>query len=143
LVEFFSFLLGETVVAKLKDQEEKTGLPHLWLFVLLVFGALILGDLNQRMADARRLEREADLLEVELLELEEDTDRLNKEIEITNTEEFVERWAHNEAGMVRQGEVLVILVSPETEEPISGPPPEPDAPILGNMDVWLKLLIGQ
>ena len=119
------------------------GLPRLWLFVLLVLGALILGDLNQRMADARRLEHEAALLEVELQELEEDVARLEEEIVIANTEEYIERWAHEEAKWVRQGETLVILVSPEPEEPIFGPPAEPDASVLSNLDVWLKLLLGQ
>jgi len=126
-----------------KDREEKVSLPRLWLFVILVLGALILGDLNQRMADARRLEHEAGSLEVELQGLEEDIARLEKEIDIANTEEYIERWAHEEAKWVRQGEVLVILVSPEAEESVSGSPTQPDAPVLSNMDVWLKLLIGQ
>ena len=126
-----------------KEREDKVGLPRLWLFVLLVLGALILGDLNQRMADARHLEQEAVLLEDELQELEEDIARLEREIEIANTEKFIERWAHEEAKWVRQGETLVILVSPESEDPIMGPPQEPDESVQSNMDVWLKLLFGQ
>jgi cell division protein FtsB len=130
-------------VKKPKEREEKVGLPKLWVFVLLVLGALILGDLNQRMADARRLEEEAILLEAEVQELEEDITRLQEEIQIANSEVYIERWAHEEAKWVRQGEILVIPVTDTVEEPVLGPPEEPDLPVLNNMEIWLKLLFGQ
>jgi len=126
-----------------KDKEKKTPFPRLWLFVLFVLGALVLGDLNQRMADARRLEQDAILLEAELAELMEENARLEAEIAVGNSEEYVERWAHQEARMVREGEVLVILIGPEGEERASGMPAEPDAPVMSNLDVWLSLLFGR
>ena len=128
---------------KSEDREEKAGLPRLWLFVLLVLGALILGDLNQRMADARRLEEEAAILTEELDYYVEETIRLQEEIENASTEEFVENWAHSEAGWVRQGEILVIPVGGHTVDPVLGPPEEPDLPVMSNMEIWLKLLFGQ
>ena len=126
-----------------KIREEKSSFPRFGLFILLVLGALVLGDLNQRMADARRLERDAALLEAEWERLENENARLEEEIAIANSEEYVERWAHQEAKMVREGEVLVILVGPEGEETTSGLPPEQDVQDLSNLEVWLKLLIGQ
>ncbi|OGO16669.1 MAG: hypothetical protein A2Z14_00995 [Chloroflexi bacterium RBG_16_48_8] len=126
-----------------KDKEQKSTFPRLWLFVLLVLGALVLGDLNQRMADTRRLDDETTLLEAELERLEEENASLENEIAIANTEEYVERWAHQEAKRVREGEVLVILIGPEDEEDDSGLPAEPEPPVLNNLEVWLKLLIGK
>ena len=126
-----------------KGRGEKPNFPRFWLFILLVLGALVLGDLNQRMADARRLERDATHLEAELERLNEENARLEEEIAIANSDEYVARWAHVEAKMVQEGEVLVILVGPEGEEIISGQPPEPDDPDLSNLEVWLKLLTGK
>jgi cell division protein FtsB len=139
---FVLFCMGEKNVKMLKDREDKVGLPKLWLFVLLVLGALILGDLNQRMADARRLEQEAEALKEELQTLREEIDRLEKDIEEANTEEFIEEWAHGDAGWVRQGETLVIPVSDHVQEPILGPPEDPDLPVMSNLELWMRLIFG-
>jgi hypothetical protein len=113
------------------------------MFILVVLGALILGDLNQRMADARRLEEEARTLAIELHELDEDIARLETEIEIANTEEFVEKWAHAEAKWVREGEVLIIQVSDGTHEPVLAASSEAEEPVMNNMDEWMKLIFGK
>jgi cell division protein FtsB len=126
-----------------KDKEQKSAFPRLWLFVLLVLGALVLGDLNQRMADARRLDHDADLLEVELKELEEENALLEDEIAMANTEAYVERWAHQDARMVREGEVLVILIGPEGEERVSRISPQADALVSSNFEEWLDLILGR
>jgi cell division protein FtsB len=126
-----------------KDKEQRSNFPRLWLFILLVLGALVLGDLNQRMADARRLDHDAELLEAELGRLESENAQLEAEIQIANTEEYVEQWAHQEAMMVREGEILVILIGPEGEESVSSIPPEGEIPNLSNMEVWLDLIFGK
>ena len=126
-----------------KDKEQKSTFPRLWLFVLLILGALVLGDLNQRMADARRLDHDAGLLEAEFSRLEEENARLEAEIAVANTEAYVEHWAHQEARMVREGEVLVILIGPEGEESVSGTSSELDAPVSSNFEVWLNLIFGR
>jgi cell division protein FtsB len=126
-----------------KDKEQKPTFPRLWLFVLLVLGALVLGDLNQRMADARRLDQDAALLEEELERLLEENTSLEEEIAVANSEAYVERWAHQEARLVREGEVLVILIGPEGEESVTGLPSEADAPVYSNFDIWLELILGK
>ena len=126
-----------------KTKEKKSAFPRLWLFVLLILGALVLGDLNQRMADARRLDHDTELLEDELNRLEEENDLFEAEIAVANTEAYVERWAHQEARMVREGEVLVILIGPEGEERVSGPSSEADAPVSSNFEEWLNLILGR
>jgi len=126
-----------------KDKEGKPPFPRFWLFVLFILGALVLGDLNQRMADVRQMENDAALLEAELERLEAENASLEDEIAIANTAEYVEQWAHHDAKMVRQGEVLVILVGPEGEEDVSKLTPDTDTSELSNFEVWLKLLFGK
>jgi cell division protein FtsB len=134
-------MMSEITQTMTKDREGKVALPRLWLFVLLVLGALVLGDLNQRMADARQLEQDAALMEDELAQLNEENAQLEAEIANANTDEYVEDWAHGHK-WVREGEMLVILISPEGEETVSGPPAEPEVPLLTNMEIWVKFLIG-
>jgi cell division protein FtsB len=137
--------LGMEYLAKTmsKKKEQKSTFPRLWLFVLLILGALVLGDLNQRMADARRLDHDAGLLEAELNRLEEENALLEAEIAVANTEPYVERWAHQEARMVREGEVLVILIGPEGEERVSGISHEAAVPVSSNFEEWLNLILGR
>jgi cell division protein FtsB len=130
-------------VAISKGSEDKSGLPRLWILILVVLAALILGDLNQRMADARRLEEEARTLSIELQELEEEIARLEAEIEIANTEEYVEKWAHAEAKWVREGEVLIIQVSDSAIEPVLAPSSKDEEPVMNNVDEWMRLIFGR
>jgi cell division protein FtsB len=126
-----------------KEKEQKPTFPRLWLFVLVVLGALVLGDLNQRMADARRLDQDADLLQTELNSLLEDNAELEAEIAVANTEAYIEDWARQEANMVQEGDVIVILVGPEGEERVSSIPSEEETPVSSPLEVWLDLIMGK
>ncbi len=135
--------IRETSQAKMsKKPKVKAGFPRIWLFVLLVLGALVLGDLNQRMVDARRLEKEATLLAQELTDLEAGIARLEVEIESANGVDTVEHWAREEAKMVRPGEHLVVLIAPDGKPLESIPPQTTPEPLPSNMEVWLELLFG-
>jgi cell division protein FtsB len=140
-------LLGsirETSQAKTPHKPKvKAGIPRIWLFVLLVLGALVLGDLNQRMVEARRLEKEAAQLAQELTDLDAGIAGLKAEIERANEADAVERWAREEAKMVRPGEHLVILIAPDGKplEPV--PAQTTPEPLPSNMEVWLELLFGR
>jgi cell division protein FtsB len=126
-----------------KDKDKKSNFPRLWLFVLLVLGALVLGDLNQRMADARRLDQDTALLEDDCERLEEENTSLEAEIAVANTEEYVENWAHQKARLVREGEVIVILLNSEGEEIISSIQAESDDRFRSNWDEWMELIFGK
>ncbi len=121
----------------------KYGFPRLWLFVLLVIGSLILGDLNSRMADARNLEQDAILLQNEVARLQTGITQLKLDIESANRPENVERWAHEDAKLVREGERLIVLIPGDAQEDetlavptLQGSPPS------SKIEIWLELLFG-
>ena len=124
--------------------EESGGsrVPRIWIIVLVVIGIIIVGDLNRRMNDARRLERDAALLATEYAVLSTDTAKLQTAVAMATSDEVVERWAHGDARLVRDDEVLVVPISPDDvlPTPIPGEPDEIEA--ANPLEVWLALLFG-
>src|SRR4030042_2395747 len=86
----------------------KLGLSRLWIVLAAVGGILLLGDLNRRMADARRLERDTVVLQTETSALETQQAELQAGLAGAGSDAQVEEWARNQARMVRDGELLVI-----------------------------------
>jgi cell division protein FtsL len=98
-----------------------------WIRLLAALGAVavtavIFGgaywDTYQIRREAARLERERD-------ELRRQNAQLREEIRLLNTPEYVERIAREQLGLVKPGEVAVILVAP------SPGPARPDRPSAG------------
>jgi hypothetical protein len=116
--------------------------PRIWIIVLVVIGIIIVGDLNRRMNDARRLERDAELLATEYAALATDTARLQTAVAMATSDEVVERWAHGDARLVRDGEVLVVPVSPDDVIPTPIPGETDEKEASHPWEVWLALLFG-
>lgn len=112
----------------------------------LIVGAIamlfILGDLNRRMEDARRMERDARTLGTQVASLEAQSQALLTQIAGATSEAVVESWARREGRLVRDGERLVVPVAP-AGAPTPAPPtptPAPDPP--SRWLVWRELLFG-
>jgi hypothetical protein len=116
---------------------------RIWVVFLAVIGILILGDLNRRMSDARRLERDAALLETEVAALEAEGVHLETQVAEASGEGVAERWARGQAKLRREGEVLIvpIPVGGYVEPPLPTPTPVPEPP--SRLDVWWLLLFGE
>ncbi|NIN70014.1 MAG: hypothetical protein GTO63_36095 [Anaerolineae bacterium] len=92
------------------------------------------------MSDARRLERDADLLQTEVAAQEINYERLQTQIVQATGEGMVEDWARSEARMVREGEHLIVPMSAPGSRPQASPTPTPDAIELSAWEVWWALL---
>ena len=64
-----------------EDSSTKPRWNRFAILLLLAFGALILGDLSQRMADAVRLENDRVLLRTEVASLQEENRHLASEMD--------------------------------------------------------------
>ncbi len=126
--------------------DENQGKPRIsgfWIIILVIGGILILGDLNRRMADARRLDQDARALETEVASLETESAELLTQVVEATSDIAVHKWAHEEGGMVQAGEVLVIPVAPPNAIPEVTPTPAPDIEQPSNWEVWWALLFGK
>jgi hypothetical protein len=108
-----------------------------------VIGVFILGDLTRRMADARRLERDARLLGTQVEALEEDQASLQTQVAVATSEGMVEEWARGEAKMVGQGEKLVVPIGPQGPLPTPTPAPSGVQSSPTRWEVWWALLFGE
>ena len=115
----------------------------IWIFIVIVAGILILGDLNQSMRDTRRLEQDARVLETEVASLATQNARLGTQIAEATSEESIRAWAHGEGGMVQEGEVLVVPFAPNESGNQAIPTPETAQEPPSNWEVWRALLFGE
>jgi cell division protein FtsB len=120
----------------------RRGLTVLWVVTAVVVGILILGDLNSRMADARQMARDALQLQTDVAFLETQNIGLRTQIAGATSEAAVIEYAHEHAGMVREGERLVV--------PMPDPNATPAPAAMGDLattpesrwQVWWALLFG-
>jgi cell division protein FtsB len=125
------------------EHQGKPRISGVWIFILVIGGILILGDLNRRMADARRLDQDAQALETEVAILETESADLLTQVSEATSEIVVQEWAHEEGGMIQPGEVLVIPVAPSDAMPEVTPTPSPGLEQPSNWEVWWALLFGK
>ena len=128
------------------SMDEATSTRPRWnrfaILLLLALGALILGDLSQRMADAVRLENDLVLLRTEVASLQEENRHLASEMDRAQSDLFVEEWARREAKMVRPGEMLVVPVPADGDALATAPSPTPAEPAPEKWEIWVALLFG-
>jgi cell division protein FtsL len=114
-----------------------------WIVMALIAGLLIIGDLNRRMADARRLEQDAVILEEQVAAKSTEQADLMTRVAGATSEASIAEWAHADAKLVQEGEVLVVPLAP----PDTTPAPEisdteyPEQPT--KFQVWWALLFGK
>ena len=127
------------------DMSKEATSPKLspWMIIILtILGILIIGDLNNRMANARRLERESLVLATQVGALGTEQVDLATRVAGATSEAHIAEWAHGDAKLVREGEVLVVPVDPggsqqtfQVGESVRAEPPS-------NFQVWWALLFG-
>ncbi|HKY84676.1 MAG TPA: hypothetical protein VJ160_07615 [Anaerolineales bacterium] len=115
---------------------------RLMIVVGVIAALFILGDLNRRMEDARRMERDARTLASQVAGLESLSVELQTQIAGATSEAAIEAWAHGEGKLVRDDEKLVVPIPPPgaaTPSPAT-PTPLPSPP--STWLVWRELLFG-
>jgi cell division protein FtsB len=113
-----------------------------WLIVAVILAVLILGDLNRRMTNARRLERDARDLNTEVAQLEQENDGLQTQVAGATSDAMVEEWARTEGRLVREGERLIIPVPADPASAQVATTPQAPVERPSNLEVWLALLFG-
>ncbi len=93
-----------------------------WVVPLLALavGALLLHAYGASTLTAYRMRREAARLERQVQALRRENAQLREEIRRLHTPAYIERLAREQLGLVRPGEIPVILV-----RPTPSPPPAP------------------
>ena len=124
------------------EPQGQTRIPMIWILAIVVLGILVLGDLNRRMADARRLEQDTLTLQTEVAAMATERVDLMTRVAEATSEKVVAAWAREDAKMVRPGEVLVVPVGPSGATPVPGELSTGQDEDISNFEIWLALLFG-
>ncbi len=125
-----------------ENSEGRNRLSSIWLIAFVIVGILILGDLNRRMANARRLERDAVQLETEVGVMATERVQLMTSVAGATSEAIIAEWAHSDAKLVREGETLIIPLPPPDQISVATPIPGHNLETPSNWQVWLALIFG-
>ncbi len=115
---------------------------RLMIVVGIIAALFILGDLNRRMEEARRMERDARTLASQVAELESLSVDLKTQIAGATSEAAIEAWAHGEGKLVRDNEKLVVPIPPPGAPTPLPATPTPYPPPPSTWLVWRELLFG-
>ena len=125
-----------------ENGEGRNRLSSIWLIAFVIVGILILGDLNRRMANARRLERDAVQLETEVAVMATDRVQLMTSVAEATSEAIIAEWAHSDAKLVREGETLIVPLPPPGQITLAIPTPGQNIETPNNWQVWWALIFG-
>ncbi len=125
-----------------EDGEGRSRLSSVVILASVIAGILILGDLNRRMANARRLERDAVQLETEVAVMATERVQLMTSVSEATSESIIAEWAHSDAKLVREGETLIIPLPPPGQISVATPAPEQGIETPSKWQVWWALIFG-
>ena len=125
-----------------EDGEGRNRLSSVLILASVIAGILILGDLNRRMANARRLERDAVQLETEVAVMATERVQLMTGVAEATSESIIAEWAHSDAKLVREGETLIIPLPPPDQISVATPASMQDIETPSKWQVWWALIFG-
>ena len=111
-------------------------------FILVVgIGILILlgVGLKNRVTLLRQLSQEREVVNTQIAGLEATRAVLQTEIAYATSDTVVEEWAYSEARMIRDGDNLIVPISPYESTPTPSPPVAVNPEEMENWEVWRAL----
>jgi len=112
-------------------------------YIVVLGGLVLLGFLvivfNNRMAEQRQLVAQAEEIKVELNALRQTEASLDAQIAYATSDAAVEEWAYQEARWVREGDQLIVPVSPSKQTPVAPSANIPEPVTHTNWQIWWAL----
>ena len=111
--------------------------------VLAIILVLLLMDFNQRMVLLTRLRGQERTLTQRYADLQATRTALEVELDYTSSDEAVERWAREEAGMIQEGDIPIVLLPPSTPVTQETAPQEVIIEEVTRWKIWQELFFGE
>jgi cell division protein FtsB len=109
------------------------------LVIVLVF---LLMDFNQRMVLLSSLRSQEKELAVKYAQLESTRDALEAELVYANSDDAVEKWAREQAGMIQEGDIPIVLLPPSDPIIPEAPTQETTVDEVEKWEIWQELFFG-
>ena len=104
-----------------------------WFFILILALSIV-----RNIGKVKRIKEEIKAEKARISKIEAENDALTKQVALTQNPQFVEKEIRNKLGLVKTGEVVVVLPDPETVKRLAPSPKvvEDSLP----QPTWLKWL---
>lgn len=110
---------------------------------LAIILVMLLVDFNQRMVLLSKLRGQEKVLTERYAQLESTLTALETELAYAQSDQSVEKWAREEAGMIQEGDIPIVLLPPSNQVR-TPPPPEPEVDDkVQPWEIWQELFFGQ
>jgi len=110
--------------------------------VLAVVLVVLLVDFNQRMSLMTRLRGQEKQLTERYAQLESTRMALETELLYIQSDEAVERWAREEAMMIQEGDIPIVLLPPAEPIPTQAPSQPVIVEEIKKWQIWQELFFG-
>jgi len=112
------------------------------VIVAVIILVLLFLNFNQRMVLLSKLRGQQKELTQEYAQLEATRSALETEIAYAKSDDAVEEWARQEAGMVQEGDVPIVLLPPS--DPVPTPTSQLEVVVdeVKEWEIWWELFFG-
>ncbi len=113
------------------------------LIVVIVILVFLMMDFNNRMVRSLQLEKQEQQLNARIVALEQTKQRLEADIAYANSDRAVEEWAREEAKLINEGDVPIILQAQSSAAAAPTPVPLTEIVELSRLEIWKQLFWGE
>lgn len=115
---------------------------RLLLVVVLAVLVVMMMDFNSRMSVMLQLDQQESQLKTQKIELQQTKVKLEAEIVYANSDRALEEWAREEARLINDGDIPIIILPGGTLKNTPTPPSEPKMAAMNTWEVWKELFFG-
>lgn len=115
---------------------------RLLLVVVLAVLVFMMMDFNSRMTVMLQLDRQERQLKTQKVELQQTKVKVESEIVYANSDRALEEWAREEARLINQGDVPIIIVPGGSLKATPTPETQPKMAKMNTWEVWKALFFG-
>jgi len=112
------------------------------LIVVIVILVFLMMDFNNRMVRSLQLEKQEQLLISRVAALEQTKQQLQADIAYANSDRAVEEWAREEAKLINEGDVPIVLQPQSAAAAAPTPTPLAEVKALSRLEIWKQLFWG-
>ena len=113
------------------------------LVVVIILLVLLMMDFNNRMVRALELEQQAEAMTTRMAELEQTKVYLEAQIAYATSVKAVEQWAREDAKLIKEGDIPIIILPPSKPTPTPTPVPRVEEKPISNLEIWKELFLGE
>jgi len=95
------------------------------------------------MVRALELEQQEQVLNTRVAELQQTKVYLESRLAYATSDKAVEQWAREDAKLIKEGDVPIIILPPSKPTPTPTPAPLVQEEPLSNLEIWKELFLGE